>query len=167
VPDGTASVVEDALANAETADLAPLRWHTVKKGETIATIARKLKVSRADLAEANYLSVRAPLRSGQQLIIPRAPQLLLATRTDAPPPAVETRKTDAVVAATNVTPRAEKSEQTKLYYRVKQGDTLFSIARLYKTTVASLKNWNGIRGNAIKPGQRLTIFTNRTLRTNE
>jgi membrane-bound lytic murein transglycosylase D len=167
VPDGTASVVEDALANAETADLAPLRWHTVKKGETIATIARKLKVSRADLAEANYLSLRAPLRSGQQLIIPRAPQLLLATRTDAPPPAVETRKTDAVVAAANVTPRAEKSEQTKLYYRVKQGDTLFSIARLYKTTVASLKNWNGIRGTAIKPGQRLTIFTNRTLRTNE
>jgi membrane-bound lytic murein transglycosylase D len=166
VPAGSASLVESALSETDKADLAPLRWHTVKKGETIATIARKLKVSRADLAEANYLSARASLRAGQQLIIPRAPQLLLAARTDTPAPPVETRKT-AVVAASNVTPRAEKSDQTKLFYRVKRGDTLFSIARLYKTTVASLKSWNRIRGNAIQPGQRLTIFTTKTLRTNE
>ena len=37
------------------ADLASLNYHTVKRGETITTIARKLKVSRTDLAEANYL----------------------------------------------------------------------------------------------------------------
>jgi membrane-bound lytic murein transglycosylase D len=167
VPEGTAPLVQDALVQSDKADLAPLRWHTVKRGETIATIARKLKVSRADLAEANYLSVRSRLRAGQQLIIPRAPQLLLAARTETPAPPLETRKADAVVAAANVTPRAEKSEQSKLYYRVKQGDTLFSIARLYKTTVASLRSWNRIRGNAIQPGQRLTIFTNRTARTND
>jgi membrane-bound lytic murein transglycosylase D len=46
-----------------------------------------------------------------------------------------------------------------LIYRVKQGDTLSSIARLYRTTVASLKTWNRLRSNSLQVGQRLTIFT--------
>jgi membrane-bound lytic murein transglycosylase D len=166
VPAGAADIVRARVTETSPADLAPLRWHTVKKGETIATIARKLRVSRADLAEANYLSVRSRVKTGQQLIIPRAPELLLAARTDRPAPPVESRKADAVVASANTTPRAEKTDQTKFYHRVKRGDTLFSIARLYKTTVASLKNWNGIRGSSIQPGQRLTIFTGRAARTN-
>jgi membrane-bound lytic murein transglycosylase D len=164
VPDGTADVVRGRLAEADAEGLAPLRWHTVRKGETLATIARKLRVSRADLADANYLSVRSRVQTGQRLVIPRAPELLLAARTETPAPPVETRKADTVVAASNVTPRAERSEQAKLYYRVKRGDTLFSIARLYKTTVASLKSWNNLRGSAITVGQRLVIMTSRTIR---
>jgi hypothetical protein len=37
----------------------------VKSGETLLTIARKLRVSRGDLAEANYLSVKARVRPGR------------------------------------------------------------------------------------------------------
>jgi membrane-bound lytic murein transglycosylase D len=49
--------------------------------------------------------------------------------------------------------------ESKLVYRVKPGDTLASIARVFKTTVASLKKWNSLRGNSIRAGERLTIFT--------
>jgi len=167
VPQGTADLVEARLVEYDPAELAPLRWHTVKKGETLASIARKLKVSRADLAEANYLRVKSYVIAGQKLIIPRAPELLLAKNTDAPAPPVEARKAAAVVAASNVTPTAVKGDESKTYYRVRRGDTLFSIARLYKTSVASLKSWNKIRGNAIVPGQRLMILAGRTARTNE
>ena len=167
VPAGSADIVRARLTETSPTELAPLRWHTVKKGETIATIARKLKVSRADLAEANYLSVRSRVKTGQQLMIPRAPELLLAARAKAPAPPVESRKADAVVASANATPRAEKSEQTKVYHRVRRGDTLFSIAKLYKTTVASLKTWNRIQGSSIQPGQRLMIVTGRAARTND
>ena len=45
----------------------------MKKGESLATIARKLKVSRTDLAEANNLTTKSRVRAGQELIIPRAP----------------------------------------------------------------------------------------------
>jgi membrane-bound lytic murein transglycosylase D len=166
VPAGSAEVIRARLSETEPDELAPLRWHTVKKGETISTIARKLRVSRADLAEANYLSVKSRVSTGQRLIIPRAPELLLAKRTETPAPPVEARKAEAVVATANVTPRAEKADHSKRYHRVKSGDTLFGIARLYKTTVASLKTWNKIRGNAIQPGQRLTIYTG-DARTNE
>jgi LysM repeat protein len=46
---------------------------------------------------------------------------------------------------------------------VKAGETLSSIARLYRTTVASLKEWNNLRSDSIRAGQRLTILTPPTL----
>jgi membrane-bound lytic murein transglycosylase D len=164
VPEGAAELVRGRLAESDS-EAAALNWHTVRKGETLLTIARKLKVNRADLAEANYLSVKSPVTAGQQLIIPRAPTLLLATRTETPAPLVETQKVDAVVTARATVPNAVETGNTaavaksKLVYRVKRGDTLASIARVFKTTVASLKKWNSLRGNVIREGERLTIFT--------
>ena len=165
VPAGTADVVLARLTEAGPSELAPLNRHTVKKGETLLSIARKLKVSRADLAEANYMSATARLTPGQQLLIPREPTLLLAARTDNPAPVTESRSVDAVVASNAVTPKVQNQE-AKLTHRVKRGETLNSIARLYRTTVSSLKQWNRLRGNAIQVGQRLTVFRERTVATN-
>ena len=96
VPMGKAEVLGARLADASPDDLAPLNRYSVRKGDTIATIARKLKVKRADLAQANYLSERARLAAGQQLIIPRAPTLLLAAgdRSEREPDAVVARDAD-------------------------------------------------------------------------
>lgn len=163
VPPGTADIVRVHLTQTDPAELAPLNWHTVKKGETLLSIARALKVSRTDLAEANYLSSRAKLQAGQRLIIPRAPALLLATRPANPPPAADTAEAaePAVVAVSTTAAEAETPQPVSVTYRVKRGDTLSSIARLYRTTVASLKAWNRLRSNSIRVGQRLTIFTHR------
>ena len=49
---------------------------------------------------------------------------------------------------------------------MKRGETLFSIANLYQTTVAALKQWNRISGSAIKIGQRLTILRSTGSATN-
>ncbi len=166
VPMGTAEVVRERLASADPNELAALNRHTVKKGETLTSIAKRLNVSRADLAEANYLTIRSKVKPGQQLVIPRAPTLLLAARTDNPAPVVEARSADVETASNVIVPKPEKTAQSKLIYRVKRGDTLFSIAKLYRTTVTSLKQWNRIRGNAIQVGQRLTIFTNGVTATN-
>ena len=42
-------------------------------------------------------------------------------------------------------------------YRVKKGDSLYTIARKFQVKVADLKRWNSL-GRYIKPGQRLTVF---------
>jgi membrane-bound lytic murein transglycosylase D len=160
VPTGTADMVRAHLAQSDPDELAPLNWHTVKKGETLVTIAKKLKVNRTDLAEANYMSTRAKVATGQRLIIPRPPALL-AAHTDNPAPDTESRQVDLALAS-GAPPDAGEPSQASLVYRVKRGDTLFSIARLYRTSVASLKTWNRLRSNSIQVGQRLTIFTQRT-----
>ena len=56
----------------------------------------------------------------------------------------------------------EPSAQSRtITYRVKRGDTLFGIARLFDTTVAEIKALNRLRSNLINPGDRLRIVANR------
>jgi len=167
VPEGTAALVQAHLATVDPEDLASLKRYSVRQGDTLLTISRKLKVSRADLAAANYLSATARVSAGQTLIIPREPTALLAARADNPVPETEARNLDAVVASRAVATKAEPASVSRLVHRVKQGETLASIARLYQTTVASLKQWNKLRSNALIAGQRLTIFSKtQTLATN-
>ena len=162
VPEGSADTVRAKLSE-EGPDVSNLTWHTVRKGETLLTISRKLKVNRADLAEANYMSVKSRVTPGQQLIVPRAPTLLLAARTDNAAPLVETRKTDPVVQASiTIQNRPATQAQSRVVYRVKSGDTLASIARVFQTNVALLKKWNSLRGNVLQVGQRLTIMTTKS-----
>lgn len=47
---------------------------------------------------------------------------------------------------------------TKTVYRVKSGDYLGKIARIYGVRVSQIKQWNGLRSNNISIGQRLTIY---------
>jgi membrane-bound lytic murein transglycosylase D len=162
VPEGTSTQILAALTSAEPEELVSFNRYSVKKGETISAIAKKLKVSRTDLAEANYLSTKARLDAGQQLIIPRAPTTILAARTETPAPVAESRSVDAVVASNVRLPAVQNASAaigvTRVTHRVKRGETLFSIARLYQTTVAALKQWNRMSGSAISIGQRLTIL---------
>jgi D-alanyl-D-alanine endopeptidase (penicillin-binding protein 7) len=48
---------------------------------------------------------------------------------------------------------------------VRRGETLSSIARRYGTSVASLKAWNNLQGNALAAGKRLTVYTRGGVRT--
>jgi membrane-bound lytic murein transglycosylase D len=167
VPVGSADIVNARLAEASDMELASLRWHIVRKGETLASIARSLKVSRTDLAEANYLRTSSRVAVGQKLIVPREAAVLMAARTERPVPPAEAR----VLAASAVVPAvdtatssdlAPTSDLVKSYYRVKRGDTLASIARAFRTTVSALKTWNRLRGSQIVAGRRLTIYTARS-----
>ena len=53
------------------------------------------------------------------------------------------------------------TETDKIFYKVRKGDLLASIANEYNVTVKQLKKWNRIKGYKLKKGQRLKIFTNK------
>ena len=44
-----------------------------------------------------------------------------------------------------------------LYYTVKRGDALFSIARKFETTPEKIQEWNQLVGDRVKIGQRLLV----------
>jgi membrane-bound lytic murein transglycosylase D len=158
VPAGTAGRLQARLADASPGEFVSLKWYTARKGETLLSISRKLGVGRADLAEANNLSVKSRVRPGQDLIIPRAPATLLAARTDRPAPANVASRSLAAAADTPESRISEHPHVTAQVYRVKRGDTLSSIAELFDTTVANIKSWNGLHSNLISPGRRLKIL---------
>ena len=157
VPAGTAEIVSAMLSDAPSAELASLKYYTVKRGETLLGIARKLRVGKADLAEANYLKVTARVAPGQQLMVPHEANVLMAARTDRTAPATEARTT---VAESGELASGAPSDRVKTNYQVKRGDTLASIARLFQTTVTSLKRWNPRLGGSasLLAGQKLTVY---------
>ncbi len=159
VPAGTGPQLEARLAAAAPAELSALKFHTVRRRESLAAIARTLGVSRNDLAEANGLSVRASVRAGQRLLIPRAPAApLLASATR---PAAPVRQAEPVVAARAVAsrtaPDVDETDVLVRTHRVKRGETLYGIANAYDVTVAQLREWNGLKSTRLDVGDRLTI----------
>jgi membrane-bound lytic murein transglycosylase D len=161
VPAGAGAVIQSRLAATAPNELNALQWHIVKRGESLATIARKLRVSRTDLAEANYLRTTARVTAGQKLLIPRMPSAaLLARAADG----------SADVAVADAAPAAfeeEPAEPTRVVHRVRAGDTLYSIARRYQTTIDHLKSLNNLRSSVLQIGARLIIQTGRTANTQQ
>jgi membrane-bound lytic murein transglycosylase D len=143
VPMGTAVTVQRQLASAE-----PLYvhfdLHSVRRGESVSSIARKYRVSTADLRKANDLSTRARVRVGQVLMIPQHQPVGL-------PASASSASRSASLSASAARTAAPVT------YRVQRGDTLFSIARRFDTTVDALKSLNRLRTNTIGIGDRLTV----------
>ncbi|HET7451304.1 MAG TPA: LysM peptidoglycan-binding domain-containing protein [Thermoanaerobaculia bacterium] len=141
VPKGFAAAVEEKSADLPEAAVPALRRHRVRKGETLARVARRYGVSAAALADANDLPRSARLAPPLVLVVPdRDPESLAVRKSGkhakkTPPPATE-----------------------RAGYRVRKGDTLFSIATRHHTTVDKLRQWNRLDADAeIRPGDRLSI----------
>ena len=141
VPLGTAATVQSKLATADPLFVA-FNFHTVKRGETLTTIARRYKVTVSELRQANDLSSRARVRLNQSLMIPQRPAAGLPTPT--------------VARATTNAPAAPRATGP-ITYQVRRGDTLFSIARQFSTTVDVIKQLNRLRSDRINIGDRLTV----------
>ena len=150
VPAGTANAVAQGHDSSDPEEAAALQWHVVKTGESLPALARRLGVSRGDLADANYLPRSGRLRPGQRLVVPRAPSAaLLARRNDEP------------LGARTTEPATDDAVSATVVYRVRKGDTLSSIARRHGVSVERLRAWNGLRGSALSIGDRLSIHTSR------
>ncbi len=163
VPDGHGRRSSTAqLEDAATTELASLNWYTVKKGETLATIARKLRrqpdgSGRGELPEDERADRRRP----------EADRAARADGADGRPH----RSAGAGRRLADRSPRSTRwcrrwssgpTDRVKVLYQVKRGDTLASIARVFRTSVSSLQTWNGIAGSRINAGERLTIYTARS-----
>jgi membrane-bound lytic murein transglycosylase D len=141
VPVGIAATVQARVA--AHSEFLPYRFHIVKPGETLASIARRYGVTSTQLREMNELRT-SRVKARQEIRIP------LSTRPAATSASAATKA--AVRPAS--TGNGSGGAQT---YRVRAGDTLYSIAREFDTTVDALKRLNRLASDRIKIGDRLTI----------
>lgn len=119
--------------------------HVVRRGEVLAKIAQKYDVAVRDLKKWNHLS-SSTVRKGQKLTILRVEE----TSEERVAVKEKSGKTESIA-------RKERSFKPR-YHRVQQGDTLWSISQRYgDIPVDKLKKMNKIKGNTVKPGQRLIV----------
>ena len=112
--------------------------YRVKKGDTIAAISGKYRVSVESLKQANKLRGNK-LSINQVLIIPNSG-----------------KKNSARISGQPSLPASQKADHNKIY-TVKKGDSLQKIARVAGMPVSELKSLNQLRDNTIKPGQKLVL----------
>ena len=147
VPPGQREAVGNSLASVPTAKLPNGKRYVVRKGDTLARIARKYGVPEDELAAFNGLAPGAAVSRGRALEIPERPVAAQAARAKKPTGTARALK----ASAEPVSPTS---------YRVKNGDTLYAIARKHGTTVEELTAVNSLSPETrIRPGDTLTIPT--------
>lgn len=138
--------------------------HKVAKGQTLGKIARQYGVPQASIKSANGLKDAGKLKLGQILKIPpreesRPGPLLVAVGESKP--TLTREQTVAVEAerARDAEPAKPARKKAKgQTHRVRQGQTLSSIARRYKVSVAQLRDANDLgESSHLSVGQKLRI----------
>ena len=61
------------------------------------------------------------------------------------------------LGATAMPSLAENKKPKVTYYRVKNGDSLWGIARKFRVSPQELKKWNNLKSNLIHPGKQLVV----------
>ncbi|OQK15823.1 hypothetical protein AU255_16665 [Methyloprofundus sedimenti] len=103
--------------------------YTVKAGDSLWGIAKKLGLLSKDIAQWNHIELDNTLSLGQSLVIKQ--------------PTNNAR---------------HSTHNTAVKYTVRSGDSLYAISEKFKVSVAELRKWNTTAlGKYLKPGQTLTI----------
>jgi membrane-bound lytic murein transglycosylase D len=126
--------------------------HRVRRGETLAAIARAYRVPMHLLAGLNRLRSPSRLRSGRMLVIPLTPAARRAAQV------IARRNARAARRPAEATARRDAGAPRRV--RVRAGDSLWSIARRRGVSVRALARWNGIRRpreHKLRAGRLLVI----------
>lgn len=149
IPPGTAqaavvaaneSVVEDVRFIADSGDVQEYR---IRRGDSLASVARRYRTSVAYLRDLNDLPRRKAVRVGMRIYVPDRTPLKERSSSKVKP--------SSVASSVSVSTDGR-------YYIVQSGDSLFTIARKYSTSVSELKRMNNIkRGKLLKVGMKLIV----------
>lgn len=111
---------------------------TVRKGDTVQRLARAVGAKAETILAMNHRGEGERIRAGETIYLP--------------------------VRARELGTLLRHSDNREIYYAVRKGDTLHSIAKKNGLTVAELRELNDLRKNAtLKKGQKLRIAAPRTL----
>ncbi len=132
---------------------AKLVRYRVVKGDTLEGIAERFDCSVEELKRWNSLHTNHAPRGSRLKIYPGG--LIPSPRRSANQDSNEAEPKPKLKATS--AKASEKGEATR--YRVKPGETLFSIAKTFRTTVAALRKWNpSLAGRPLEAGDILTIW---------
>ena len=147
-------------------------YYVVKSGDTLWSIARKYNLSVNELKALNNLSSNV-LSVGQRLIVGKESSNDYVVSAGDTLWAIARKfnvSVDDIKALNNLSSNNlsigmilkiplysnKQNEETNVYV-VKSGDSLWSIARMFNTTVDEIKSLNSLKSNVLRIGQRLVV----------
>jgi membrane-bound lytic murein transglycosylase D len=140
LPPGMAEKFQKAVEAIPEEKRVSWRYHRVESGETLSEVARRYHTTTTAIAEANSLE-GTELTKDTKLIIPVSPAKAAATEGSS--------HTAAPLASYSKRPAR---------YTVRKGDTVLSVADDFDVPAEKVRQWNHLKGNALRSGRSLTIF---------
>lgn len=160
--------------------------HTVKQGESMWQIAQQHGMKIHKLYEKNRMKLNEQAQAGETIYLQQkrsvAPRtmsyeaFLKESKTTQQQSATATKPTeeknaltasndriyDAITSKNYFPPSDEfaadnSKEKATYYYEVQPKETLYSIAKMFNTTVQQLRDWNNLADNNLKVGQQLIV----------
>jgi membrane-bound lytic murein transglycosylase D len=138
------------------------RYH-VRKGDTVESVADNFGISPLQLRRWNGIRSSTSSLSGRRVLalhLPISPSAreseMAASRSKSKRPKTETASVKPPATKSSEIERLSREEVAVVRHRVRSGETLYSIANAYRTTVAALKRNNRNIG-VIRPGMILNI----------
>ncbi|MDB4951410.1 MAG: Lytic transglycosylase catalytic [Gemmatimonadetes bacterium] len=141
--------------------------HTVRRGETLASLAERFEVSERTLRRLNEME-SSRVRPGQELRIPR-PADEQSASSDRPRPSrssddAPARSTRAAsdLAADHPGRSARSSDVESaaprvVVHTVREGETLASLADRFEVSASVIRRLNDMETSRLRPGQKLRI----------
>ncbi len=130
--------------------------HTVKRGDTISKISRRYQVPAELIVAWNGLVNMHKISEGQQLA-------LYMSRTSSSP-TLSSSSTAADESSMLVLSDSRKQlvsqnnqQDPYTWYKVRSGDSLWTISRKFNTSPDRIKSWNNLKSNLIHPGSKLKL----------
>jgi membrane-bound lytic murein transglycosylase D len=138
------------------------RYH-VRKGDTVESVADNFGLSPQQLRRWNGIRSTTSSLNGRRVLalhLPISPSArdaeMAASRSKSKHPKTETASVKPPATKSSEIERLSREEVAVVRHRVRSGETLYSIANAYRTTVAALKRNNRNIG-VIRPGMILNI----------
>ncbi|MBD3583744.1 LysM peptidoglycan-binding domain-containing protein [Flavobacterium selenitireducens] len=137
-----------------------VRYHKVRKGDSLGEISDKYGVSIASIKRSNGLRKSvAPL--GRTLKIVTTESIAVNSKKEKTDPKPETivasvaKKPDsaAVASASKVITGSDNPQ----FYVVEKGDNIAAIARKFNVSVEDIKKWNNIQDNTVRLESKLKV----------
>jgi membrane-bound lytic murein transglycosylase D len=113
--------------------------YRMRPNETLAQVAAKYGMSLETLRAVNGIGAKARVPPGHTLLVPS-----------------QSASNEAAASLSQAVFTTVPAGRT-FYYTAKKGDRLGVIAVRYGVTPQELKAWNGIRGDVLKPGQKVRV----------
>lgn len=148
--------------------------HRIAKGETISKIAKKYCVPKEMIVSWNGLPSVHKIRAGQQLALyienngtPRGDiqknrilattGKLLAAAPDTSQVSPVTSSLPTLTASKKTAPKESPAKAVYSWYKVRNGDSLWTISRRFNTSATEIRQLNNLKSNLIQPGSRLKV----------
>ena len=140
--------------------------HRIKPGESVSQIAHRYNVPVSMIVQWNGLTSVHKIRAGQQLSLyvnRKAGSTGKNTNTIAAIAGHEKKIKNGRIPSLNadkIKIHIQSSPSPYKWYRVQNGDSLWTISRKFRTSTTEIKKWNNLKSNLIHPGNRLKLKLN-------